>query len=158
MIFLKPARIPAEVQFFTESGRAVSLKHFRGKVVLLNFWATWCLPCKIEMRSLDRLQADLGGADFEVVAVSIDREGLAKVKPFFESQGLRRLPIYLDPRQRLGFLGGNRPERGSFALYAFPISYIIDRAGRVVGYFPGPAEWDSPAAKRLMRYYMDRRP
>ncbi len=151
-------RVPPSTPFFTEQRQAVYLKNFRGKVVLLNFWATWCLPCRIEMPSLDRLQVEMGGKDFTIVAISIDREGLSKVRPYYAKLGLKNLKIYLDPDQRTGYLKSSGKTGGAFPLYSFPISYIIDQKGRVAGYFPGPAKWDSPGTKRLINYYIKHPP
>src|SRR5918995_3017081 len=85
-----------DIEFENGQGEALSLADFRGKVVLLNIWATWCAPCRREMPTLERLQAELGGPDFEVVALSIDRKGLPVVKEFYEELGLRELGMYVD--------------------------------------------------------------
>jgi thiol-disulfide isomerase/thioredoxin len=90
-----PRPLP-EIRFENSRGEAMSLADFRGKVVLLNIWATWCAPCRREMPTLERLQAELGGPDFEVVALSIDRNGPPVVKKFYEELGLRELGMYID--------------------------------------------------------------
>ncbi|MDX1541471.1 MAG: TlpA disulfide reductase family protein, partial [Geminicoccaceae bacterium] len=90
-----PQPVP-EIQFEDGEGEPRSLADFRGQVVLLNVWATWCAPCRREMPTLDRLQAELGGPDFQVVALSIDRQGRAAVEEFYEEIGLETLPIYVD--------------------------------------------------------------
>lgn len=123
---------------FTDGeGRALTLADFRGRVVLLNLWATWCVPCRVEMPTLDRLQARLGGADFHVLPLSIDRAGLRPVRRFYEEIGIRHLGLYLaeDLRamQALGVLG-------------LPTTLLIDRDGREIARLVGPAEWDSPEA------------
>ena len=156
-VFLQPLRQPPLTPFRTLAGQAVDLSIFRGKVVLLNFWATWCAPCVREMPSLDRLQALLGGKDFTVAAISIDRGGAPAVEPFLARLGLQRLPIYVDPDNRTGFLTYAGGKGGAFPLYALPISYLIDRQGRAVGYFPGAAEWTSRDALRFIRYFIDSR-
>ena len=91
-VFDQPREIP-EIRFADAEGRGLSLGDFRGKVVLLNVWATWCVPCRQEMPSLDRLQAQLGGDDFTVLPLSIDRAGLPAIKRFYEELGLRHLGI-----------------------------------------------------------------
>ena len=133
---------PSAVSFLDATGRRDSLDEFVGRVVLLNLWATWCPPCVEEMPSLDRLQAQLGGGAFQVVAVSLDGGGLATVKPFFARLKLEHLGIYLDPAgmtQRV--LGVN----------GLPTSFLLDRKGRVIGRFEGAARWDGAGTVRLIQ-------
>ena len=139
-----PRDLPAVV-FTEENGREVTLDQFRGRVVLLNVWATWCVPCRKEMPTLDRLQAKLGGQDFEVVALSIDQDGIAAVRKFYQEVGIKHLRIYNDPTAdataRLNILG-------------IPATLLIDRTGREAGRALGPAEWDAPDVVELIRKYM----
>lgn len=125
-----------------------SLADFRGKVVLLNIWATWCGPCRREMPTLDRLQAKLGGPDFEVVALSIDRAGIPVVKKFYEELSLKALRVYVDKTSRttqeLGIVG-------------LPTTLLLDRSGQELGRLIGPAEWDSPAMVDIFRRYLEQR-
>ena len=102
--------------------------------MLLNIWATWCAPCRKEMPTLDRLQAKLGGPDFEVVALSMDRGGPDKVKKFFAEIGIEHLALNID-------ISG----KAMFALGApgLPMTLLVDRQGKEVGRLIGPAEWDS---------------
>jgi thiol-disulfide isomerase/thioredoxin len=141
-----PRPLP-DVQFENARGEAMSLADFRGKVVLLNIWATWCAPCRREMPTLERLQAELGGSDFEVVALSIDRQGLSVVKAFYDELGLQELGMYLDtsakaPRE-LSALG-------------VPTTLLIDREGNEVGRLLGPAAWDSPEMVAFIRGQIQR--
>ncbi len=128
------AKRSAAIQFEDADGRSRSLSDFRGKIVLLNIWATWCVPCRKEMPTLDRLQTALGGADFEVVALSIDRR-MDVVRKFFADVGIQKLAMYLDSSakatRQLGAVG-------------LPTTLLVDREGREVGRLIGPAEWDSP--------------
>lgn len=121
--------------FVDGGGRNLTLADFRGRVVLLNIWATWCVPCREEMPTLDALQARLGGEDFQVLPLSIDRAGLPVVRRFYEEIGLQNLGIYLADSTRamiaLGALG-------------LPTTLLIDRAGKERGRLVGPAQWDSP--------------
>ncbi len=126
-------------------GRPVSLKDLEGEVVLLNFWATWCAPCVREMPSLERLQADLADRAFRVVAVSRDFNGPEVVPPFLERLDLKRMTVWLDPKNDLG---------SDFAVTGLPTTFLIDAHGRVVGGLQGPAEWDSPEAKALVEHYL----
>src|SRR3546814_13473250 len=90
-----PRELP-DVHFMDGSGKRLSLADFRGKLVLLNLWATWCGPCREEMPTLDRLQATLGGSDFEVVALSIDRAGMGVVDAFYAEIGVQSLARSID--------------------------------------------------------------
>jgi len=139
-----PAPLPA-ASFKDAAGNRVRLADFRGRVVLLNFWATWCPPCVREMPSLDRLQAMIGGKDFTVIALSLDRLGKARVAPFFGEHGLENLTQYLDPRSRVAV---------ALRVNGLPTTVLIDRAGREVGRVIGPAEWDSPEALTLIQGIM----
>lgn len=123
--------------FVDGDGRDLTLADFRGRVVLLNVWATWCAPCRKEMPTLDALQARLGGADFHVLPLSIDRAGLGPVRRFYDEIGIRHLDTYLaeDIRAML-----------AFAVIGLPTTLLIDRAGREIARLVGPAEWDSPDA------------
>ena len=129
-----PKPIPA-VSFDDDQGRPRSLADFRGKVVLLNIWATWCPPCRREMPSLDRLQSKLGGPDFEVAALSIDRAGIEVVRRFYAEIGIRNLAIYIDSS------GKASRELGTVGV---PSTLLIDREGRELGRLAGAAEWDAP--------------
>lgn len=128
-------------------GTAATLGDFRGEVVLLNFWATWCAPCLREMPSLERLEEALQDRPFRVVAVSTDRGGGAAVRPFLERLGLDDITILLDPRSRLA---------ADMGLRGLPTTYVLDHEARVIGGMEGPAEWDSSEARALVEYYLDR--
>ena len=141
---LNDAPSPAPGVGFMADGKPTSLADFRGRVVLLNFWATWCGPCVAEMPSLDRLEAALGGDGFIVVAVSQDRSP-AVIQPFFDQLGIQRLARYHDPAGALA---------RAFGVNGLPTTVLIDREGRVVGRILGPAEWDSAAAKALIRHFL----
>ncbi|RXH00936.1 TlpA family protein disulfide reductase [Bradyrhizobium zhanjiangense] len=135
----------AAVQFSDEEGRPRSLADFKGKVVVLNLWATWCVPCRKEMPALDRLQAALGGAELEVVPLSVDRGGHEAVRKFYSEVTIRNLAVYTDPSgQALHAVGA----------IGLPTTLIIDRAGQEVGRALGPAEWDSPEIADTLRAVM----
>lgn len=116
------------------NGQAVSLAALRGKVVLVNLWTTWCPPCRQEMPSMERLAAHFRGRDFQLLAVSQDEDGAAKVAPFVRELGLT-FPVLLDPERRIG-------ER--YGVWGYPETFVIDRNGYVVERVIGPREWDSP--------------
>ena len=130
----KPKAIPG-IQFQDGAGRARSLADFRGKLVVLNIWATWCAPCREEMPALDRLQAKLGGRDFEVVALSIDQQGPQAVRKFLAEVGVKALELYIDPSAQAGF---------KLATVGLPTTLLVDREGREIGRHVGPAKWDAP--------------
>lgn len=131
-----PAPVLTGLTIETADGRKLSEEAFRGRFVLLNVWATWCPPCVKEMPSLDRLQAMKGDSGFEVVALSIDRQGLEVVQPFFQRTGLSRLAIYLDREAR---------SMPALKITGLPMTVLIDPAGREIARWPGAREWDQPA-------------
>jgi thiol-disulfide isomerase/thioredoxin len=144
--FDAPRPIP-QASFIDGESRPTMLADFRGRVVLLNFWATWCGPCAEEMPSLDRLQGNLGGPDFQVVALSLDEQGLAIVDHFYSKLGIENLESYLD---REGTLAK------ALHIQGVPMTLILDRDGRALGGLLGPAKWDSPEAEALIRYYIEK--
>jgi thiol-disulfide isomerase/thioredoxin len=141
-----PRPLP-ELQFENGQGEGMSLADFRGKVVLLNIWATWCAPCRREMPTLERLQAELGGPDFEVVALSLDRKGLSVVQEFYAELGLETLPIYVD---------ASGEAQRALSVLGLPTTLLLDRDGNEIGRLLGPAEWDSPEMVGFLREYLKR--
>ncbi len=131
--YSKPKTLPA-ITFVSGAGKPLGLKAFRGKLILLNIWATWCGPCREEMPALDRLQARLGGDNFQVIPLSIDREGVEAVKGFYQELGLESLEIYIDAEMsastRLNVLG-------------IPTTLLINADGQELSRVLGPAVWDS---------------
>ena len=141
--------VPAPQEGVTDAfGGQVGLADFRGQVILVNFWATWCAPCVREMPSLDRLQAKLGPEGLLVMAVSQDRKGLAAAEPFYREQGLDNLEIFLDPKGEFARAMG---------VAGLPTSLLVDDHGRLLGAIEGPLEWDGPEAIELIRFYLVRR-
>jgi peroxiredoxin len=119
----------------------VSLRALRGRVVLLNFWATWCKPCEDEMPAMERLHRSLEGRPFELLAISVDA-GREEVVAFRERLGLR-FPILLDPRKRVA---------GAYQSFRFPESWLVDAEGHLVERYVGPREWDAPEYRdRILR-------
>lgn len=141
----EPAAVP-EIGFTDAEGKALTLADFKGRVVLLNLWATWCAPCVEEMPSLDRLQARLGDGEFTVLALSLDRQGRDAVAPFLEKLGVGNLTAYLDTK--------NSAMR-ALGIRGLPTTILIDREGREVGRIEGAADWNSDAAAALIHHYKD---
>jgi thiol-disulfide isomerase/thioredoxin len=137
----EPEALPA-IKFQDAEGRERTLTDWRGKVVLLNLWATWCLPCRKEMPSLDRLQKELGSDKFEVVALSVDRKGVEASKKFLNETKVERLGLYVDASARA---------ISELRVVGLPATLLLDGQGREIGRLLGPAEWDSEDAKRLIR-------
>lgn len=137
---------PIDLEFRDAAARSRSLVELRGKAVLLNLWATWCVPCREEMPTLDRLQAKLGGPDFEVVALSLDRSGPDVVTRFFAEIGIANLAIYLVDMAAV---------RSALGLFGLPTTLLLGRDGREVSRVVGPAEWDSPEMVASIRQQLD---
>ena len=134
------------IEFKDATGRIVSLEDFKGRVVLINLWATWCAPCRKEMPALDELEQKLGGRDFAVLAINLDQRGGDKPKKFLEEIKVKSLLYYEDPTtnvfQKLK-AAGRAP--------GLPSTILVDRDGCELGFLPGPAEWASEDALALIR-------
>ena len=139
-----PQPLP-EVRYLTENGRAGTLDAFRGKVIVLNIWASWCPPCIREMPTLDALQADLGRANLQVVALSIDTGGVPEVRRFFDRIGIRHLAIQVDPTM-LAFT--------NLRLSGLPTTLILDADGRELARLVGPASWNAPEIETFLKAYL----
>lgn len=128
-------QLPAPAATFQdEHGKRLSVKAFAGKVIVLNFWATWCAPCIKEMPSLERLSAQLPAENFVVVAISQDRGGVAVARPFLTKIKVNQLPIYVDPAGRVA---------RDFGARGFPTTVIINGDGLIVARLEGGIEWDA---------------
>jgi thiol-disulfide isomerase/thioredoxin len=130
------------VSFMNAEGSNLDLSHWRGKFVLLNIWATWCAPCREEMPTLDSLQQQLGGPDFEVVALSIDRAGVGVIEKFFKEIDIKHLGIYVDQTMKAST---------DLGAYGIPTTLLISPEGLEIGRLPGPATWDSPEMIAFLR-------
>lgn len=147
-VFKKAPEPLPDVTFVDGAGKERSLKDWRGKVVVLNLWATWCIPCRKEMPGLDRLQAELGSDQFEVVAVSADKTGIEGARKFLAQVKAERLAVYADPGIRI---------TSTLKAVGMPATILIDREGREIGRLVGPAEWDSKEAKALIAAALSRK-
>lgn len=141
-----PVAISEKLKFtdFTNGGDGVAktIKNWEGKVVLLNLWATWCAPCRKEMPDLMKLDQDLGGNDFDLLAISIDRGGPDKPRKFLNQIGAQSIGLYQGPSSETS---------GPLKAFGMPTTLLIDRQGRELGRLVGPADWASDEAKALIR-------
>lgn len=128
--------------FADQNGQQTSLSDFKGKVVVVNIWATWCAPCVREMPSLDRLASQLPADRFAVIAVSQDKGGLAVAKPFLAKLGISGLPIYFDPMGKMFRDFGGR---------GMPTTFIIDQDGLVISRLEGSTDWDTDNVVSYLR-------
>lgn len=143
--FFDQPRVVPGLQFADADGRSLSLRDFRGRPILLNVWATWCVPCRNEMPALDRLQAKIGASQLLVLPLSIDRQGLPVVKKFYEELGLTLLGIYIDQ-------SGNATS--VLNTVGIPTTLLIDSDGREIARKIGPADWDGPEMVALIREHI----
>lgn len=139
-----PEPVPVSA-FLDANGGEQTMESYRGKYVVLNFWAMWCAPCREEMPALDALDAELGGADFEVVTVATGRNLRGAVDKFFVDAQLDNLPKLFDPKMTMA---------QEFRVRGLPVTVLIDPEGREVARASGAVHWDSPAALRLFRAWM----
>lgn len=148
---LKQARPAPEIRFKGPDGAETGLSDLKGRLLLVNLWATWCAPCKAEMPALDRLQAELGGPDFAVVAINVDTRNLDKPPEWLKQAGIHALPFYADPGGRV--LPAIQRDTQSPGL---PTTMLIDAQGCTIGVMKGPATWSSPDGLGLIRAVLGR--
>jgi len=142
LVFHPGPKPVSQASFVSEGGGTATLADYRGKIALVNFWATWCAPCRKEMPLLARLQTEFGGPDFEVVTIATGRNPPPAMKTFFDEIGVDNLPLNRDPDMSLA------REMGVIGL---PATLILDREGREIARMLGDAEWDSDSARALLR-------
>ena len=134
------------VRFVTHDGTRADLESLRGKVLLVNVWATWCIPCREEMPTLGALQAALGGDKFEVVALSIDKAGPPVVQRFYDEIGVTQLKMYVDQTML---------SATALRTVGLPTTILINAEGQELGRLVGPAEWDDPEMVSFLRGYIE---
>jgi len=140
----KPLRLP-DLTFNDADGRRRALADWRGRSVLFNLWATWCIPCRQEMPALDALQAKLGGPDFEIVAVNIDTRDPDKPRSWLREVGVTRLAYYADPSAKVF-----QDLKIAGKAIGMPTTLLVDPSGCEIGTIWGPAEWASEDGIRLV--------
>jgi len=141
----KAPQAVAGITFKDAAGREMSLADFRGRVVMLNLWATWCAPCRREMPDIDALQAKYGGDKFVVVALSQDRKGVEAVRDFYAEIGVKNLEIFIDQKAR-----STRKLRAP----GLPTTLLLDKRGLEIGRLIGPANWNSADAHGLIKHFL----
>ncbi|MHA6346777.1 TlpA family protein disulfide reductase [Roseivivax sp. CAU 1761] len=142
LVFHSAAKPAPGTGFETFEGKPLDLADFRGKWVLVNFWATWCAPCRKEMPMLSELQREMGGAGFEVVTIATGRNPQPAMKKFFSEIGVSNLPLHRDPKSALA---------RDMAVLGLPVTLILDPEGREVARLQGDADWSSASAKAVLR-------
>jgi thiol-disulfide isomerase/thioredoxin len=140
-----PLRLP-DLAFEDANGQPKKLSDFRGKTVLVNLWATWCVPCRREMPALDSLQTKLGGKDFEVVAINIDTRDPDKPRNFLKEANLTNLGYYSDQKAKVF-----QDLKNIGKALGMPTSVLVDAKGCEIGNIAGPAEWASDDALKLLK-------
>jgi thiol-disulfide isomerase/thioredoxin len=140
-----PLRVP-DLAFEDADGKPRKLSEWRGRTVLVNLWATWCVPCRKEMPALDRLQGELGGPDFEVVAINIDTRDPDKPRAFLKESALTRLAFFADAKAKVF-----QDLKAVGRALGMPTSMLVDGAGCEIATIAGPAEWASDDALKLIR-------
>ena len=141
-------RLP-DLAFEDAGGQPKRLSDWRGRTVLVNLWATWCVPCRKEMPALDSLQAQLGGADFEVVAINIDTREPEKPKNFMKDANLTRLGYFSDQKAKVF-----QDLKAVGRALGMPTSVLVDGQGCEIATIAGPAEWASDDAIKLLKAAM----
>lgn len=145
-VFLEPNKEASlrEINFYDIENNQFFLKDFKGKVLLINLWATWCLPCKIEMPALDRLQASIGDDNFEVIAIAVEKTNILKIQEFYQEIGLNNLKIYHDNSTKSGLYSKAK---------GLPLTFLVDHEGNEVGRRDGPWEWDDDEVIEIIKSY-----
>ena len=141
----QPLRLP-DLAFQDADGKPVTLASFRGRTVLLNLWATWCVPCRKEMPTLDALEQKLGSPDFQVVTVNIDTRDAEKPKAFLKEIGVKNLAYYADASAK-----SFQDLKAVGRAFGMPTTLLVDPNGCEIGTIAGPAEWASDDAVKLIK-------
>ncbi len=138
----EPETFPQET-WFDKDGAEFQIADSNGSIRLVNFWATWCAPCRVEKPALDALQKNMGGPDFEVIAIATGRNDLAAIDRFNEEYGITSLATRLDPKSELA-----RAAR----VLGLPVTILVNREGQEIGRLTGGADWDSDSAQAIITY------
>jgi thiol-disulfide isomerase/thioredoxin len=145
-----PAPAPNLV-FFADGGTPKRLSDFRGKTVLVNLWATWCIPCRQEMPALDKLEGDLGSAKFQVVSINIDQRNPDKPRTFLQEVGVKHLAYFYDQSVNVF-----QELKAAAKVEGLPVSLLVGPEGCALGIINGPADWGSADATALIKAALPR--
>lgn len=145
-----PLKLP-NLAFHDAGGKPVTLADFKGRTILLNLWATWCVPCRTEMPTLEALEQKMGGPDFQVVAVNIDTRDPEKPKAFLKEIGIKKLGYYSDASAKIF-----QDLKSVGRAFGMPTTILIDQQGCEIGTIAGPAEWASEDAVKLIQAALGR--
>ncbi len=141
LVFHAEPKEVSDAEFTDPEGGSHRLSDYAGQVVLVNFWATWCAPCRKEMPTLEALQEALGGEDFRVLTIATGRNTPAAIDRFFAEAGVDDLPVLLDPRSTLA---------REMAVFGLPATVLLDREGREIARLTGDADWASDSALAVL--------
>lgn len=144
--FVDPPEAPVRTDFVGFDDTPLDLSDYGGKLVLVNFWATWCAPCKREMPGLDALAGDLGGDGFEVLTIATGRNNPLAMQRFFDDAGLENLPLHRDPGFELA---------EALGVHGLPYTILLDAQGNILARLRGDAEWDSASARAIIAALID---
>ncbi len=142
MVVYDTARTVPALKFADVEGNDISIEEFRGKFVALHFWATWCMPCRAELPTVDALQAVLGGENFTFVPLSVDRNGAKLVQQYYADNGIAHLPLYFDD----GMVAAR-----ALRVNGIPYTILLNRDGQEIARILGDRDWSTPDATALMR-------
>ncbi|MGL4312081.1 MAG: TlpA family protein disulfide reductase [Paracoccaceae bacterium] len=145
LVFSETPGEPVDAVFVDENEAETALSEFRGDVVLLNFWATWCMPCREEMPSLDKVEAQFGDLDFSVVPVATGRNSVTAIEQFYDDAGIEDLPVLRDPQQAFA---------REMRVMGLPVSVILDCEGREIARLIGEADWAAPESLAMIEHLM----
>ena len=141
LVFSSAPKDVSQVVFHDPDGNEFQLSDWEGKYILVNFWATWCAPCRKEMPAIDALQAEFGGENFEVVTIAAGRNEIPAINRFFEEVNVTNLPILLDPKNKLA---------SKMAVFGMPTTMILNPEGQEIARMRGDAEWYSDSARAII--------
>ena len=148
LINVLPKTFPIEpVAFNDVDGKAIDFSQFKGKIIMVNMWATWCPPCVRELPAIERLATKFKAEDFVLLPISIDAEGKQQVQPFLSSLGMPNFNSYYDQPQSLGDV---------FPLDTIPATFILDQQGQLIAFVRSYVDWDDAKAISLIQGFIDK--
>ena len=147
-ISVLPETYPIDVVPFSDSnGKPVDFSQYRGKVIMVNMWATWCPPCVRELPAIERLASKFDKAQFEILPISIDLDGKEQVEPFLKELGMEDFTSYYDEKQQLGQV---------FPLDTIPATFILNKEGELIAFVRTFVDWDDEKAVELIQSFIDK--